>query len=74
MNCPSCKSHRVCGHEVRGVFDGVLYWSCMACGWAWERDGHQGKRAEVGEQYVAAIQSSVRRARTFANGDSAVST
>ena len=28
---------RVMGHEVRGVYDGVLFWSCPDCGHAWPR-------------------------------------
>lgn len=28
---------RVMGHEVRGVYDGVLFWSCPDCQMAWPR-------------------------------------
>jgi Zn-finger nucleic acid-binding protein len=30
------------GHVERGVYDGVLYWSCPACGGKWHRfpEGH----------------------------------
>lgn len=46
--CPHCDSElaynvngvtysRKMGVEVRGVYDGVLYWQCNICGWAWHR-------------------------------------
>lgn len=25
------------GHVVRGVYDGVLWWECLACGWGFAR-------------------------------------
>ncbi len=28
---------RTIGIEVRGVYDGVLYWQCPDCGFAWQR-------------------------------------
>lgn len=41
MTCPECGNQddgRVMGYQVRGIYDGVLYWECLACGWAWPRD------------------------------------
>lgn len=38
---------RKMGVEIPGVYDGVAYWSCPACGMAWERglfDGHRKTR------------------------------
>ena len=29
--CPSCKSDRVCGIEIMGGYDGVLFWECDSC-------------------------------------------
>lgn len=53
--CPECASVAIMGHEVRGVYDGVLYWACMSCGVAWSRDwGGYGRRADVAAAYVAA--------------------
>jgi hypothetical protein len=40
---------RVIGQEIRGVYDGVLFWSCPDCGGTWHRwpEGHHlRKRAE----------------------------
>lgn len=37
LTCPDCGSSEVAGVEVRGVYDGVLYWMCMTCDWAWAR-------------------------------------
>lgn len=48
-NCPHCKvalSHTAAdgrthtnaiGHVVRGVYDGVLFWSCPDCQGVWHR-------------------------------------
>lgn len=35
---------RAIGHEIRGVYDGVLFWSCPDCHMAWPRwtDGPRG--------------------------------
>lgn len=55
--CPRCGLERaqVYGVEVRGVYDGVLYWQCPApsCGHAWHRfsEGHHLRRRAEG--YVA---------------------
>lgn len=43
-NCPHCAvplldggvTH-VIGVEIRGVYDGVLFWMCSACGGTWHR-------------------------------------
>lgn len=45
---------RVMGHEVRGVYDGVLYWSCPDCGRAWPRfaDG-EGRLTAAAAKFVA---------------------
>lgn len=29
---------RAIGFEVDGVYDGVLYWACPFCGFAWPRE------------------------------------
>lgn len=51
--CPSCWSADLCGHEVRGVYDGVLYWSCLTCGHAWPRDWPESDhRLRIAEDYV----------------------
>lgn len=55
--CPSCKStdnNARFSHEVRGVYDGVLYWSCAACGHVWPRDfGPRIGLQRKAEEYVA---------------------
>lgn len=55
LKCPSCSASGadLMGYEVRGVYDGVLFWACHKCGNAWARNGFQGKRAELAEQYAA---------------------
>ena len=39
LACPECEAPagQLIGHEVRGVYDGVLFWSCGACGHIWNR-------------------------------------
>lgn len=46
--CPKCGAieHDLLGHQVQGVYDGVLYWECMKCGHAWARDWEPGSRRE----------------------------
>lgn len=56
LTCPECGNDdgsKIVGHEVRGVYDGVLYWVCLACDWAWSRDwtGYR-KRKELAELMV----------------------
>lgn len=40
LQCPQCQAAAgdLMGHEVQGVYDGVLYWSCLKCGAIWPRD------------------------------------
>lgn len=40
LTCPNCKAgvESLWGHEDPNVYDGVLYWSCGVCTWAWSRD------------------------------------
>lgn len=45
LACPQCANDNgsaIIGHEVRGVYDGVLVWGCMGCGHLWNRwpEGH----------------------------------
>ena len=35
--CPACGGAEVLGHEDHEVCDGVLFWSCTDCGFAWPR-------------------------------------
>ena len=56
--CPGCGEpfgSNWMGHEIDGVYDGVLYWSCTVCGIAWSRDwSGYGKRAVIAQGYVDA--------------------
>lgn len=49
------KTHfsRIIGHEVSGVYDGVLYWSCPDCGMAWARWGDGGRFGAQSAEWVA---------------------
>jgi hypothetical protein len=52
LTCPTCGNtdgSKLMGVEVRGVYDGVLYWACMRCGERWNRwptDHYLHARAE----------------------------
>lgn len=43
---------REIGVEVQGVYDGVLYWYCPDCGYAWPRFT-EGRLAAVSARYAA---------------------
>lgn len=48
----------VVGHEVSGVYDGVLFWVDPACGMAWSRwtgGGWMAEMAEMAEKAAAYI-------------------
>ena len=30
-HCPCCKSDRICGIEIMGGYDGILFWECDTC-------------------------------------------
>ena len=53
LHCPECNGQPL-GVEIRGVFDGVLFWKCEACGLAWNRLTHGNRRAEVAQGYIDA--------------------
>lgn len=43
--CPHCGDtdlNNRWGHEIRGVYDGVLFWTCGKCQHAWPRLFHHG--------------------------------
>jgi hypothetical protein len=57
--CPQCQVLDPWGVEVRGAYDGVLYWECSACHHMWPRfsDGRlheQGVQA-IGLRMVAQV-------------------
>lgn len=37
LTCPKCGCPEYGGVEVQGVYDGVLFWECFACGWQFHR-------------------------------------
>lgn len=48
------KTHfgRTIGMEVRGVYDGVLYWFCPDCGWAWHRWEEGNRLRTKAQSYI----------------------
>lgn len=66
LTCPSCGAGErdIIGHEVRGVYDGVLYWSCALCKLAWNRwDESYGRRHETAQHLVQAWNDTVQKAK-----------
>ena len=53
---------REMGHEVSGVYDGILFWSCPDCGLAWPRwtDG-AGRLTDAAAGHVAAWNEAVAK-------------
>jgi hypothetical protein len=48
--CCGAPADRWIGVEVKGIFDGVLYWGCGDCGTVWNRwttEHHLWPRAEI---------------------------
>lgn len=63
-DCPRCDQNLreaggLIGVEISSVYDGVLYWMCPACGWAWQRwpEGH--RREQQARPYIDAVNASV---------------
>lgn len=54
LRCPDCKAedHEIMGHEVPEIYDGILYWSCMGCGFAWPRDWETPYRKVMAQVYA----------------------
>jgi hypothetical protein len=44
---------RLIGVEVRGVYDGILYWRCPDCGHCWNRWPTDHPRHAVAEREIA---------------------
>lgn len=42
----------VVGVEVRGMYDGILYWQCPTCGGRWHRFGEGHPLRERADRYV----------------------
>lgn len=56
--CPACCSEDPStrlGHVVQGVYDGVLFWSCASCGYAWSRDFGDRERLNVESKRAAVM-------------------
>lgn len=51
--CENCGSVTFAGHEIQGVYDGVLFWTCECCGLARVRDfGEWERRNQQSADYV----------------------
>jgi rubredoxin len=58
MSCPHCGAGEdsLLGVEISGVYDGVLFWRCTACGHAWNRWSPEiGRRWSIAQSYIDQI-------------------
>ena len=54
--CPNdCNKDQLIGVEVRGLYDGVCYWTCRKCGARWHRFPAGDYRRERVEKIRAAL-------------------
>lgn len=37
LKCPNCKSKNITGREDPYIYDGVIEWVCVDCGYGWDR-------------------------------------
>jgi hypothetical protein len=64
--CPRCKANlqglpidethhysRAIGVEIPNVYDGILYWMCPECSWAWQRWPEGTVRASAAGDRIA---------------------
>lgn len=54
--CPSCGAGDPAGVEVRGVYDGVLFWQCQQCGTPFHRWPEGSPDRVRAEPFVAAVE------------------
>lgn len=51
--CPKCgRGEDMWGHEVQGVYDGVLFWVCAACSRAFARGWKSERLATLSADYA----------------------
>jgi hypothetical protein len=57
------KTHysRKVGHEIRGVYDGVLFWSCPDCGKAWPRWTDGGRLTDAAADWVRSFNDRIAK-------------
>ena len=62
--CPECRAsgERVMGHIEPGVYDGVLWWECLACGHIWPRNFGDWERLNQAAYAYAYAASKERKA------------
>lgn len=64
--CPHCRAElayrardgntysRKIGHEIPGVYDGILFWSCPDCGGKWQRWEPGDRLYWIADAYICA--------------------
>lgn len=50
--CPYCRSLNPMGVKIQGVYDGILFWHCLACGKRWHRFGPEHPLRRRAENYI----------------------
>lgn len=53
LKCPNCgNTEHIAGYEVRGVYDGVLFWICTVCSTAFQRWPEGDRLYQKAEYYI----------------------
>lgn len=62
LTCPNCGAgvNSLIGHENPHVFDGILYWSCGVCTYAWVRE-HTVDLRQIAAENAVQIHMDVRQ-------------
>ena len=63
LRCPNCESLDVTGHEITGLYDGILYWVCVACDYGWPIDFGVAYRLNQSSKEYAARHNKLQRWR-----------
>lgn len=65
-HCGNTDQAKFCGHEQPGVYDGILYWECEACGgtfhrWDAHRPGMHSRLHAAAARFIGSGQPGVQR-------------
>lgn len=56
-----CDPAWVCGVEIRGVYDGVLFWQCRQCDALWHRFAESSMYWPRAEKYISQFRAKTEK-------------
>lgn len=61
--CPNCGAPEryLIGHQITGVYDGVLFWSCMQCSRSWNPWPRDHRLRAIAQGHVEHMNTEVAR-------------